>query len=51
MDYGIFWEMTSGMVSVCDTPWFDSGYMLVSVFEAFWKYFTLCLREKVDYGS
>ena len=39
------------MVSVCDTPWFDSGYMLVSVFEAFWKYFTLLLREKVDYGS
>ena len=25
--YGLFWEITSGMVSVCDTPWFDSGYL------------------------
>ena len=24
-DYGISWEVTSGMVSVCNTPWFDSG--------------------------
>ena len=47
----IFWEMTSRIISVFSTLWFDSGYMLVSVFEAFWKYFTLSLREKVDYGS
>ena len=26
--YGIFWVITSGLVSVCSTPWFDSGYML-----------------------
>ena len=27
-DYGIFWVITSVMVSVCSTPWSDSGYML-----------------------
>ena len=26
-DCGISWEFTSGMVSVCNTPWFDIGYM------------------------
>ena len=26
-DSGLFWETTSGTVSVCNTPWFDSGYM------------------------
>ena len=26
--YGFFWKMTSGMLSVCSTPWFDSGFML-----------------------
>ena len=25
--YGLFWEMTSGTVSVCYSPRFDSGYM------------------------
>ena len=37
--YGLFWEITSGMVSVCDTPWFNRGYMRASVYEAFWKNF------------
>ena len=26
-DYGMFWVTSSGMFSVCYTPWFDSGYM------------------------
>ena len=26
----IFWEMTSGIISVLSTLWFDSGYMSLS---------------------
>ena len=26
-EYGFFWKTTSGIVSVFNTPWFDSGYM------------------------
>ena len=40
-DYGFSGEMTSGMVSVCSTLWFDSGYMSASVYGGFWKNFTL----------
>ena len=36
--YGILWVITSELVSVCSTPWFDCGYMSASVCEAF------CLR-------
>ena len=41
-DYGLFWEFPSGMVSVCNTPSFDSGYMFgVSPRGLCLKYFTL----------
>ena len=30
----IFWEMSSGIIPVFSTLWFDSGYMLASVYEA-----------------
>ena len=31
----IFWEMTSGIIHVFSTLWFDSGYMSLSGYEAF----------------
>ena len=31
----IFWEMTSGIIHVFSTVWFDSGYMSLSGYEAF----------------
>ena len=31
----IFWEMTSGIIHVFSTLWFDSGYMSMSGHEAF----------------
>ena len=45
--------MTPGIVSVLNTPRFDSGHILWrSVYEAFWKNFprisTLCLVQRVD---
>ena len=43
-DYGIFWETPSGVVSVCYTPWFDSGYMfgvsLRGLLEEFHTFYT-----------
>ena len=33
-DYGFSWEVTSGIIYVFSTLWFDSGYMSVSVYEA-----------------
>ena len=39
--FWIFWEMTSRIISVLNTLWFDSGYMSLSGYEAFLKWFTL----------
>ena len=33
-DFGISWEMTSGIVSLLCAFWVDSGYMSASVYEA-----------------
>ena len=36
----IFWEMTSGIISVFSTLWFDSGCMYGVRLRGFWKNFT-----------
>ena len=36
----IFWEMTSGIIHVFSTPWFDSGYMSASVYEVLVEFHT-----------
>ena len=44
-DYGLFWETTSGTVSVCNTPWFDSGYMFGVSLRGLLEDFTRFIRE------
>ena len=34
----IFWEMTSGIISVFSTLWFDIGYMSLLGYEAFGRF-------------
>ena len=46
--FWIFSEMTSGIIFVFSTLWFDSGHMSASVYRGFWKNFRFPLRVLVD---
>ena len=39
-DFGLFWVMTSGNVSVFSAYWFNTGYMSTSVYGGFWNNFS-----------
>ena len=46
----IFWEMTSGIISVFNTFWFDSGYSSASVYEAFWTFLLVWYRDRFPWS-
>ena len=47
----IFWEMTSGIISVLSTLWFDSGYMYGVSLRGFLDVFHTIFHVKWTFGD